>query len=712
MYYKNLYAQNNSSLNTKLFDVNKQIASGIKIQYASDDIATFTETMRLDNEITTLGQIKKSTESGYKVSNQTDVVLNEFTDAMNRVRTLMINAANNTHSEASLDAIADELRVMEDHFKNLANTSINGQFLFSGTAVDTKPIADDGTYMGNEGSMTSFLGSNVKQEYNISGAELFLGEEVLVKREVTTNVINNNLSEKFNFSTQEDNGSLAKPITTSDTIRDLMGDTDDVSDNLQKHHFYVRGVKSNGEAFTNHFKMKDDDSIEMLLEDIGNLYGNTSRRKLVNVSLNKNGQIIVEDKIKGSSKLDFHIVAAVDYDGTGTDRASVTDIDDLDIIDPNTNKRHSFTDYRTAAEKGDVFVKEFVKSGLTPADSASKNIEGLVYDRTYFQRDGSKLSSSNPQILKEYNYSTNPATKLNKNAFATDSTKVSDVADISKGTSADFTDDTLDGTTMNLVGKDVAGTAYNATINFKDAGSTFTYNGTEYDMYNVDGSAVKANDMTYRQMMDVVNMVVTNKIPPNATGTGTADEYFKVIKDSGSVGETSLSYDGKLQFQNIGVAETKASISLYDSKSGDFSTDTDSVLSFNKNNSLTIRDPKTDFFKELDEIITAVENHKSYPDSSSGTMRNVGIENAISKLDDLQEHLSRSHSVVGAQSNALTASLERTEMLEISTMTLRSSVIDTDIAEASLKLTQLNLNYQAMLSTVGKVSKLSLVNYL
>jgi flagellar hook-associated protein 3 FlgL len=45
-------------------------------------------------------------------------------------------------------------------------------------------------------------------------------------------------------------------------------------------------------------------------------------------------------------------------------------------------------------------------------------------------------------------------------------------------------------------------------------------------------------------------------------------------------------------------------------------------------------------------------------------------------------------------------------------MTLRSSTVDTDLAEASLKLAQLDLNYQAMLSTVAKVSKLSLVNYL
>jgi flagellar hook-associated protein 3 FlgL len=70
------------------------------------------------------------------------------------------------------------------------------------------------------------------------------------------------------------------------------------------------------------------------------------------------------------------------------------------------------------------------------------------------------------------------------------------------------------------------------------------------------------------------------------------------------------------------------------------------------------------------------------------------------------------HSKIGAQSNTLSMSLERTEILKISTMSLRSSVVDTDLAEASLQLAQLNTNYQAMLSTVGKISKLSLVNYL
>jgi flagellar hook-associated protein 3 FlgL len=95
-----------------------------------------------------------------------------------------------------------------------------------------------------------------------------------------------------------------------------------------------------------------------------------------------------------------------------------------------------------------------------------------------------------------------------------------------------------------------------------------------------------------------------------------------------------------------------------------------------------------------------------------GTPRSIGIQDAMQVIDDLHTHVSKIHSKVGSQSNALDASIQRVEMLKISSISLRSSVLDTDLAEASLSLTQLQLNYEAMLSTVGKISKLSLVNYL
>jgi flagellar hook-associated protein 3 FlgL len=96
------------------------------------------------------------------MSNQTDVILNEFETTMNRMRTLLVQAGNGTNDPTSLDSIATELRGIETHFKGLANSSINGQYLFSGIAVDVKSIAADGTYMGNDQIMNSFTGSKTQ----------------------------------------------------------------------------------------------------------------------------------------------------------------------------------------------------------------------------------------------------------------------------------------------------------------------------------------------------------------------------------------------------------------------------------------------------------------------------------------------------------------------------------------------------------------------
>jgi len=692
MYYKSLYGTNNTKLSEKLFDVNKQIASGLQIQYAKDNVRTFAETMRLDNELATLGQVKKSTQSGYKMANQADVILNDFETTMNRMRTLLVQAANGTNDATSLDAIATELRGVESHFKGLANSSINGQYLFSGTAVDIKPISADGTYMGNDQTMNAFTGSKTQQQYNISGGDLFLGEEVLVKREVTSNIINENLIGKY-VALGTTTG--ATHISSDNTIRDMMGDTDNVIDTVNsKHHFYLRGTSSDGTAFNQKISMRDDESIDELLTQIGNAYGNAPGLQIVNVKMNSFGEIVVEDKNKGSSKLDFHMVGAVDFDGAAPDNADVTNIDALGVGESDFDKIMLAT---STATNPNLHVKEFVKSSLTSAsDVAATNIvEGTVYDRTQFSKDGSKLSSSIPQIVKA------------DNSFATGSTKISEVADLSQLPNVG----SLDGTQFKLTGTNTLGAAFDVQIDFATAGSTFSLDGgvTNYDIFDMSTprAAVAADDMTYQQLMDVVNMVTTNQIPT----LNTEADYDAKINTSNFNGQTFLSYDGKLQFQEVGATDTSASIALHDANSGDFTTPA-SVMTFNANNGLTVRDPKTDFFKELDAMITAVEDHKLYADASSGSVRNVGIENAITMMDDLQDHVFRAHSLVGAQSNSLTSAKERAELLEISTMTLRSAVIDTDLAEASLTLTQLTNNYEAMLSTVGRISKLSLVNYI
>ncbi|WP_428737885.1 flagellar hook-associated protein FlgL [Sulfurimonas sp.] len=689
MYYNSIYSKNNSSLNKELFDVNKQIASGLKIQYAGEDVSIFSRTMRLDNEITTLSQIKSSAENGFKVSDQTDTVMNGFNDLINRFRTLLLQASNDTNDETSRDAIASELRGIESNLRGLANTSIDGKYLFSGSAVDVMPIDENGVYQGNDGVLSSLIGSNNKQQFNLSGADLFLGENTSVRREIVTNVANQNLLK--DYAALQADTSDAENLSTSSTMRQFMGDIDNTSTPANTYYFYLRGTKSDGTNFNAKVSYSDTDTVSDLLDEIGKQFGNTGSQDVVNVSLNSSGEIVIQDKLKGSSKLDFNLVGAVDFSG-GT-AADVTSIDSLDDGETDFDAIIGAT---STAVNPDLFVKEFSKSGFTSASGAATNIEGLVYDRTQFSISGSDITSNVAQIVRA------------DNTIADTTTKLSEVFDLSQGTA-----DTLDGTQLRLTGTAIDGvTSYDVTINLDSAGSTFTDNNTAttYDIFNMDTagrSAVDADEMTYQQLLDVVNMAVTNNFPAGAADT----DYDTAIESSRLRGDTYITYDGKIAFKDLTSGTTQATIALYDANSGDFSADA-SVATFNSNNTLTVRDPKNDFFKSLDEMITAVEEYKNFPDASTGSQRAIGMQSAIARIDDLQDHISSMHAKVGAQSNTLQQSLERVETLDIATQSLRSSVVDTDMAEASLTLQQLTVNYQAMLSTVGKVSQLSLVNYL
>ncbi|WP_457596157.1 flagellar hook-associated protein FlgL [Hydrogenimonas sp.] len=190
------------------------------------------------------------------------------------------------------------------------------------------------------------------------------------------------------------------------------------------------------------------------------------------------------------------------------------------------------------------------------------------------------------------------------------------------------------------------------------------------------------NDYTYGQLFDAIETELENN------GFGDA--------------RASLDRNGRLVVEADGLA----SAALY-------SSDTPPAMLFNTNDALTVDDPKHDFFAAIDEAIEAVRSGLLYPDGENGALaRNPGIENALARIDHVISHVGKEHTKIGAMSNALNYSVERSETLKINVQTLRSEILDTDIGEASVKLNQLSLNFQALMASIAKVQNLSLVNYM
>ncbi len=604
--FYNSFVADQQSIKQQLDMLNRQISSGMKIKYGYEDPQIFSDTLRLDYEETTLTQAVNVSTDAQNFANNTDSVMFQFTDALTRFKTLMIQAANGANSDGNYFAISNEMKSIREHIINLSNSSINGRYLFSGTAIDRRPVNDDGSYNGNGESLKAVVGADVEIAYNIPGSDLFLGEDLNFARKVTTNIPLKDLQ-------------AGSAVSLESTIADFTGKSDD-------YNFFIRGRNGDGSTFENSFTMTSGQSVAELLDAIESNFTPNS----VDVTL-ENGYIQITDRQKGRSLLDFHLYAQNSVDGG---------------------------------------VVPFIDSGFAGADPT-------VYDDVSFSKtDAVTLRGNSSQIVKA------------DNSYAARGTLLSDVAGAP-----------LAGGSLELSGTDRNGNAFTYTLNLDTPTDLFSN-----PINNSDGTPADSTTLTYGQLLDAVAVAVS----------GIADQgsFEANVAEAKKVVDVSLDNKGRIVIKERNGTDTLMSFKMVDSKSG-YATPGASALVFNANGTLEIDDPKHDLFESLDRAIEAVENGRLYPDGASTVNpRNPGIENALERIDHVLEHIGREHTRIGAMSNSLNYAVERSETLKINVQTLRSEILDTDIGEATVKLNQLSLNFQAMLASIAKVQNLSLVNYL
>jgi len=770
LFYTN--AANNYQRNMQeLFKVNTQISSGMKIQNSFEDNSIYVDTMRLNYEIATLEQVKESSSKAQTYTNNTDSILNQFIDSLDRFKTKMIQASSEINSTTSLEALANELSFLREHMISLGNTSINGQFIFSGTSFTIKPIDADGNYRGNDGTMEALIGAGVKLPYNVSGQDLFLGQNSDYHRVLSTNV---KMLNQIELHPSGNGLPVEVYLNENNTIRDMVGDSDSDSSNDPNTIFYLSGRKSDGETFSKQLELSSSSKISDLLEKIGHEYGNTSTNKVVDVVINDHGQIEIKDLNRGRAFLEMHIFGAIDRDATaGTaGNASQADIDDLlslpniDIIEFNNSNFKTSITATTISSREDIhaqglfrvgypmslqdgsFVDEatqlsaFMPSSVnhinvngtdvlasstvqdllaeivnqyggtarlengqiivenpttTPMVLIAENTAGAAvsgfalldamnYERRGFEKDGNTLNSNISQMV------------LDTNSFATNSTKLSEVSEVS-----------LSGKQFIINGLNSSGSAFNAQIDFASPSTTFSLDGgtTNYTIFDATGGQTAYNEITYRQLSDVVSMITSNNIPASINAFS---DYESALVSSKNSVEVGLDYQGRLQIHD--KLNSKSSIEFFMFDANADNSTVASTISFMANDSVKIADPNIDFYKNLDEMIEAVRSGTFRMDEKSDNPRNIGMQNSLNRLDQLMDHFTKEQTKIGSYSNALSQANVRSQLLSINIQTIRSEVIDTDIGEAYMRFNQLSTSYQAMLSTVAKINSMSLLNYM
>ncbi|EAJ0886618.1 flagellar hook-associated protein FlgL [Campylobacter upsaliensis] len=738
--------QNTMSGASALNKLSMQLSSGMKIQDSYEDASIYIDNTRLEYELKTLEQIKEATSSAKEMTSNSMKALQDMVKLLENFKVKVTQAASDSNSQTSREAIAKELEKIKEQIVQLANTSINGQYLFAGAQLNHKPFDSKGNYFGDKNNVNVVTGAGTESPYNIPGFDLFFKADGDYQKQITTN-------ESFTDNRHDlSKDPSKKQYLKGDNLwQDLIGlgyvkdkkleidkdfDQKDTRLDFPPTTLYVQGVKPDGQSFKSAVLVNPTDKMEDVLEKIGNLYGNTATEKVVDVTINDSGQIQIRDLKEGNNKLDFHAVA---YTPQFDDKTEMQNIEEaMKATNPpmtkdqltnlvmeaavGNNPQRPITDLQSPVQvtinnqqfEIDLHQTDFINSKMT--DSQGNATNGADYDNTFFEKHGNSVIGNISQVIQ------------GTNAYATDDTKLSEVM---SGNAMD--------STLNLTVNSKGGNTYNVSINLQN--STVSFPDPNNPNQNItfpithtnpatgnNGVVTPPNEITYRQINDIIGMFASDQIPtqtitPN-NGQITANQYDtlqKLMSDSKSTVNVTMDYRGRISVTDKLSTGTNIGVSLSDSQSGQFpqppyNHTANQVagpdFSFNANNSLVIDEPNVDVIKDLDLMIEAVLSGNMRANADGDNPRNTGMQGALERLDHLSDHINKLNTTMGAYHNNIDNVNTRVTFLGVNVQTLKTKVNDADYAETLMNLMQTQLAYQASMKATTTISQLSLLNYM
>ena len=149
-----------------------ELSSGKKIQEPSDNPYGASRIDELQSQLDGLSSYATNVQEGTSWENTATGAMSNISQVLQRVRELVVQAANGTNNQGNLNSVAAEVEQLTEAVKQDANTQYAGQYVFSGTATTTAPYlqGENDTYQGNAGTVARAIapGSSVTINTNIS----------------------------------------------------------------------------------------------------------------------------------------------------------------------------------------------------------------------------------------------------------------------------------------------------------------------------------------------------------------------------------------------------------------------------------------------------------------------------------------------------------------------------------------------------------------
>lgn len=183
------------NLNTsysKMGKLQNQIDSGMKFTRASEDPVAAIKGMGYRTDLGKIEQFQRNVGEAHTWVDTTDATYGEVGDAMNRLRELFVQAANDTNTADDREKMKAEVLQIQEQIRDMGNTQVAGKYIFSGTNTQKPLFIDDGSGSGArvvnsnivapEGNVNIEVFEGVTFNVNSHGHSLFKGIDDMITR--------------------------------------------------------------------------------------------------------------------------------------------------------------------------------------------------------------------------------------------------------------------------------------------------------------------------------------------------------------------------------------------------------------------------------------------------------------------------------------------------------------------------------------------------
>ncbi len=157
-----------------------ELSSGLRASSLSVDPVAAATNVQLSSSISKVDSFVQSSASQQNLLQIADTTLGDVVSQVTSAISLGVNAGNGTLSASGLSAIAQQVTDIRNNVLSSANTSYEGQYLFSGSQGSTRPFTLDtstdpavATYNGDSALQTIQTPTGQPLPVNLPGSSVF-----------------------------------------------------------------------------------------------------------------------------------------------------------------------------------------------------------------------------------------------------------------------------------------------------------------------------------------------------------------------------------------------------------------------------------------------------------------------------------------------------------------------------------------------------------